>query len=174
MAFSGSSIAIVFIAAYAAAGPVQLHDGSNTLQRDEYGPLVNFGARYWNDRGSSNRNLDGGHLSRQLPHRGLDLNALSGVSFGNKRFASFRRPGTINLRPGNFDEIDRSVFDRLSKRNFDEIDRSVFDRFSKKNIDEIDNAFDSFFKRNFDEIDRGNWNGFVKRLDNYLADEQQR
>jgi len=66
-----------------------------------------------------------------------------------------RRP--LNVRPGNFDEIDRSVFDH----------------FSKRNIDEIDTAFDSFFKRNFDEIDRVGWSGFVKRLDNYLADRQR-
>lgn len=58
--------------------------------------------------------------------------------------------------------------------NFDEIDRSVFDRFSKRNIDEIDTAFDSFFKRNLDEIDRVGWSGFVKRLDNYLANKQRR
>lgn len=69
-----------------------------------------------------------------------------------------RRLGAMNVRPGNFDEIDRSVFDR----------------FSKRNIDEIDTAFDSFFKRNFDEIDRVGWGGFVKRFNNYLADRQQR
>lgn len=56
----------------------------------------------------------------------------------------------------------------------DEIDRPVLDRFSKRNIDEIDTAFDSFFKRNIDEIDRVGWSGFVKRLDNYLANRQQR
>lgn len=70
----------------------------------------------------------------------------------------YRRPITMNLRPGNFDIIDRSVLDN----------------FSKRNIDEIDTAFDSFFKRNIDEIDRAGWNGFVKRLDNYLADRQRR
>lgn len=69
-----------------------------------------------------------------------------------------RRTGSANIRPGYFDEIDRSVFDR----------------FSKRNIDEIDTAFDSFFKRNIDEIDRAGWSGFVKRLDNYLADRQRR
>lgn len=69
-----------------------------------------------------------------------------------------RRFNVMNIRPGNFDEIDRSVFDH----------------FSKRNIDEIDTAFDSFFKRNFDEIDRASWSGFVKRLNNYLADRQRR
>lgn len=62
----------------------------------------------------------------------------------------------------------------MSLRNFDEIDRSAFDHFTKRNIDEIDTAFDSFVKRNFDEIDRVGWSGFVKRLDNYLANRQQR
>nr|XP_012225408.1 PREDICTED: orcokinin peptides type A-like isoform X2 [Linepithema humile] len=163
MAFSGSSIAILFIGAavYAAAGPVQLHGGSSTVQRDDYGSpaLAELLARYWEDR-SAGRNLDGvggGHSLRQA-RRVLD--SLAGTTFGeSKRLSSFRRPGPTNIR---------------SAHNFDEIDRSVFDRFSKRNIDEIDNAFDSFFKRNLDEIDRVGWSGFVKRLDNYLADRQRR
>lgn len=58
----------------------------------------------------------------------------SGVSFGGQK--------------RNFDEIDRSGFDRFIKKNFDEIDRSGFDRFIKKNFDEIDrSAFSSFVKR---------------------------
>ncbi|XP_029171785.1 uncharacterized protein LOC114941091 [Nylanderia fulva] len=104
---------------------------------------------------AGSRNLDG-HLLRQA-RRGLD--SLSGATFGeNKRYAPVRRFSAMSLRPGNFDEIDRSVFDRFSKRNFDE----------------IDTAFDSFFKRNIDEIDRVGWSGFVKRFNNYLADRQQR
>ncbi|XP_014480640.1 PREDICTED: orcokinin peptides-like [Dinoponera quadriceps] len=163
-AFPGSSIAIVAligVAAYVVAGPVQA--GPNTLQREEYGSpaLADVLARYWEERSAASRNLNGvggsgGHLLRQT-RRGLD--SLSGATFGeNKRLAPLRRPGWVNVRPGYFDEIDRSVFDR----------------FSKRNIDEIDTAFDSFFKRNIDEIDRVGWNGFVKRLDNYLADRQRR
>nr|XP_012225400.1 PREDICTED: uncharacterized protein LOC105673964 isoform X1 [Linepithema humile] len=74
MAFSGSSIAILFIGAavYAAAGPVQLHGGSSTVQRDDYGSpaLAELLARYWEDRRThqnAKRNLDqigGGHLVR--------------------------------------------------------------------------------------------------------------
>ncbi|KAG5332443.1 ORCK protein, partial [Acromyrmex charruanus] len=102
-------------------------------------------------------NIDGsGHPLRLGHHKGFDS---SGSSFGqSKRFIPFRRPSVMNVRPGNFDEIDRSVFDH----------------FSKRNIDEIDTAFDSLFKRNFDEIDRAGWGGFVKRLNNYLADRQRR
>ncbi|XP_071572839.1 uncharacterized protein [Temnothorax nylanderi] len=159
MALSGSSIVIVFIgvAVYAAAGPVQA--GPNTVQQNEYGVLPDFFTRYWEDRSMGNRNINGvggGHLLRQ-GRRGLD--SLSGATFGeSKRFIPFRRLSVMNVHPGNFDEIDRSGFDR----------------FSKRNIDEIDTAFDSFFKRNFDEIDRGSWSGFVKRLNNYLADRQRR
>ncbi|XP_032688433.1 orcokinin peptides-like isoform X2 [Odontomachus brunneus] len=161
-AFPSSSIAItVLIAALAAAGPVQLQTGPNVLQREEYGPsaLADLLARYWEERSAASRNLNGvssgNHLLRQT-RRGLD--SLSGATFGeSKRLIPLRRVGPANVRPVNFDEIDRSVFDR----------------FSKRNIDEIDTAFDSFFKRNFDEIDRVGWSGFVKRLDNYLADRQQ-
>ncbi|XP_025157063.1 orcokinin peptides [Harpegnathos saltator] len=164
-AFTGSSIAIIVfigVTAYAAAGPVQLQTGPSTLQREEYGSpaLANLLARYWEERSAANRNLNsvggGNHMLRQT-RRGLD--SLSGATFGeNKRFAPFRRSGLANVQPDNFDENDRSMFDR----------------FSKRNIDEIDTAFDSFFKRNFDEIDRVGWSGFVKRLDNYLADRQRR
>uniref|UniRef100_A0A348G6A0 Orcokinin peptide n=1 Tax=Odontomachus monticola TaxID=613454 RepID=A0A348G6A0_ODOMO len=164
-AFPGSSIAITVLigaAVFAAAGPVQLQTGPNALQREEYGPsgLADLLARYWEERSAANRNLNGvsggNHLLRQT-RRGLD--SLSGATFGeSKRLVPLRRAGPANVRPINFDEIDRSVFDR----------------FSKRNIDEIDTAFDSFFKRNFDEIDRVGWNGFVKRLDNYLANRQQR
>ncbi|XP_029676363.1 orcokinin peptides-like isoform X2 [Formica exsecta] len=152
-----SSIAIVFIgvAAYAVtAGPVQ--GVSNALQQDAYvSPDLAVVARYLENRNAGNRNLDG-HLLRQT-RRGLD--SLSGATFGeNKRYVPLRRFGAISLQPGNFDEIDRSAFDR----------------FSKRNIDEIDTAFDSFFKRNFDEIDRAGWSVFVKRLNNYLADRQRR
>ncbi|KYQ50413.1 hypothetical protein ALC60_10530, partial [Trachymyrmex zeteki] len=108
--------------------------------------------------GMGSHNINGiGHLLRQ-GHRGI-MDPLSGTTFGeSKRFIPFRQPSVMNIRPGNFDEIDRSVFDH----------------FSKRNIDEIDTAFDSFFKRNFDEIDRASWGGFVKRLNNYLADRQRR
>ncbi|KYM81105.1 hypothetical protein ALC53_08447 [Atta colombica] len=102
-------------------------------------------------------NIDGiGYPLRLGHHKGFD--SLSGTFGQSKRFIPFRRPSVMNVRPGNFDEIDRSVFDH----------------FSKRNIDEIDTAFDSLFKRNFDEIDRAGWGGFVKRLNNYLADRQQR
>ncbi|XP_011162397.1 orcokinin peptides type A [Solenopsis invicta] len=159
MALFGSSIAIVFIVvvAYAAAGPVQA--GPNMLQQNEYGGLADLLARYWEDRSTANRNINGvggGHLLRQGRR---ELDSLSGATFGeSKRFIPFRRPTMINVRT----------------RNFDEIDRSPFDHFSKRNIDEIDTAFDSFFKRNFDEIDRASWDGFVKRFNNYLADRQRR
>ncbi|KAL6264666.1 hypothetical protein P5V15_004766 [Pogonomyrmex californicus] len=153
MTLFGSSIVIVLIgvAAYAAAGPIQLQAGPNTLQRDEYGPLglTDFLARPWEDR-----SLSGSHLWRSQGRRGLD--SLSGTTFGeSKRFIPFRRAIAINERPGYFDEIDRSVFDH----------------FSKRNIDEIDTSFDNFFKRNFDEIDSSF--GFVKRLNNYLANKQR-
>ncbi|KAL6448284.1 hypothetical protein ACFW04_000329 [Cataglyphis niger] len=153
-----SSIAIAFIGltAYAVtAGPVQ--GASNAVQQDTYASPADLAilARYLENRNAGNRNLDG-YLLRQT-RRGLD--SLSGATFGeNKRYVPLRRFGAISLQPGNFDEIDRSVFDR----------------FSKRNIDEIDTAFDSFFKRNFDEIDRAGWSGFVKRLNNYLADRQGR
>ncbi|KYN06447.1 hypothetical protein ALC62_02521 [Cyphomyrmex costatus] len=70
MAFSCSSIVIVFIgvAAYVVAGPIQT--GPNTLQQNEYGGLVDLLARYMEDqriKQDAKRNLDqigGGHLVR--------------------------------------------------------------------------------------------------------------
>ncbi|XP_018050555.1 PREDICTED: orcokinin peptides type A-like isoform X2 [Atta colombica] len=159
MALSGSSIVIVFIGvvAYAVAGPIQLQAGQNTLQQNEYGGLADLLARYMEGQSMGSYNIDGiGYPLRLGHHKGFD--SLSGTFGQSKRFIPFRRPSVMNVRPGNFDEIDRSVFDH----------------FSKRNIDEIDTAFDSLFKRNFDEIDRAGWGGFVKRLNNYLADRQQR
>ncbi|XP_024875732.1 orcokinin peptides type A-like isoform X1 [Temnothorax curvispinosus] len=179
MALSGSSIVIVFIgvAAYAAAGPVQA--GPNTVQQNEYGVLPDSFTRYWEDRSMGNRNINGvggGHLLRQ-GRRGLD--SLSGATFGeSKRFIPFRnlvlKIGSTPTRIEGPAWLRRLSVMNVHPGNFDEIDRSGFDRFSKRNIDEIDTAFDSFFKRNFDEIDRGSWSGFVKRLNNYLADRQRR
>ncbi|EGI63916.1 Orcokinin peptide [Acromyrmex echinatior] len=109
------------------------------------------------ENGMGSYNIDGiGHPLRLGHQKGFD--SLSGIFGQSKRFIPFRRPSVMNVRPGNFDEIDRSVFDH----------------FSKRNIDEIDTAFDSLFKRNFDEIDRAGWGGFVKRLNNYLTDRQRR
>ncbi|CAH0381636.1 unnamed protein product [Bemisia tabaci] len=58
---------------------------------------------------------------------------------------------TLGEQKRNFDEIDRSGFNKFThKRNFDEIDRSGFDSFVKR-------------QRNFDEIDRAGFVGFNKR-----------
>ncbi|XP_015366799.1 PREDICTED: orcokinin peptides type A-like [Diuraphis noxia] len=84
------------------------------------------------------------YFARQNRH----INSLDGVGFGqSKRFDTLSGV-SFGGQKRNFDEIDRSGFDRFIKKNFDEIDRSVFDRFVKKNFDEIDrSAFSSFVKR---------------------------
>ncbi|XP_020278306.1 uncharacterized protein LOC109852007 isoform X1 [Pseudomyrmex gracilis] len=162
MAFSGSSIAIVFIAAYAAAGPVQLHDGSNTLQRDEYGPLVNFGARYWNDRGTNQgvkQNLDkigDEHFVRD-----------TGVQFEKDRFAqhidfdnnenainAHGQTETIRNRPYSYDLTTNKLLafylsDRDSLKNARESDGRV-----ARNLDQIGGG--NLVRRNLDPIGGGN------------------
>ncbi|XP_022171493.1 orcokinin peptides-like [Myzus persicae] len=84
------------------------------------------------------------YFARQNRH----INSLDGVGFGqSKRFDTLSGV-SFGGQKRNFDEIDRSGFDRFVKKNFDEIDRSGFDRFVKKNFDEIDrSAFSSFVKR---------------------------
>ncbi|XP_026820115.1 orcokinin peptides type A-like isoform X2 [Rhopalosiphum maidis] len=84
------------------------------------------------------------YFARQNRH----INSLDGIGFGqNKRFDTLSGV-SFGGQKRNFDEIDRSGFDRFIKKNFDEIDRSGFDRFIKKNFDEIDrSAFSSFVKR---------------------------
>ncbi|XP_001947462.1 orcokinin peptides type A isoform X2 [Acyrthosiphon pisum] len=84
------------------------------------------------------------YFARQSRH----INSLDGVGFGqSKRFDTLSGV-SFGGQKRNFDEIDRSGFDRFVKKNFDEIDRSGFDRFVKKNFDEIDrSAFNSFVKR---------------------------
>ncbi|XP_018910551.1 uncharacterized protein [Bemisia tabaci] len=72
------------------------------------------------------------------------------VSRWEKRFDSLDG-STLGEQKRNFDEIDRSGFNKFThKRNFDEIDRSGFDSFVKR-------------QRNFDEIDRAGFVGFNKR-----------
>ncbi|XP_025195472.1 orcokinin peptides type A-like [Melanaphis sacchari] len=84
------------------------------------------------------------YFARQNRH----INSLDGIGFGqSKRFDTLSGV-SFGGQKRNFDEIDRSNFDRFIKKNFDEIDRSNFDRFVKKNFDEIDrSAFSSFVKR---------------------------
>lgn len=140
---------------------LQLQNGANQLQREEYEPIVtDFLVRYLDDRSTAEgRNLDsigGGHLLRQT-RRGYDF--YPALTYGeSKPYFPLRRPAVLNARVGDYDEIHPMILDRFSKRNIDEIDG---------------NAFDSFYKRNFDEIDRVGWSGFVKRLSNYLTKQQQ-
>ncbi|XP_050056085.1 orcokinin peptides type A-like, partial [Aphis gossypii] len=68
------------------------------------------------------------YFARQTRH----INSLDGIGFGqNKRFDSLSGV-SFGGQKRNFDEIDRTNFDRFVKKNFDEIDRTNFNSFLKR------------------------------------------
>lgn len=156
-----ASFLLVFVACTETLA-LQLQNGANQIQREEYEPIVtDFLIRYLDDRSTAQgRNLDGiggGHLLRQTRRSGYDL--YPGLTYSeSKPYFPLRRPAVLNARVSDYEEIHPLILDRFGKRNIDEIDGS---------------SFDSFYKRNFDEIDRVGWSGFVKRLSNYLTKQQQ-